>query len=249
MVSMGRRQPVRRLELRAGYPPEVPDPDFVTLRLLVDGQETLTWAGSRGPYIGPWPPGLLEADSDLLPDDPPRRVMLYFQGTPDPAESTITAVIRVNGDHVLWSDLHESLVNTGDFEEINLDRQTVDSWALDIPDIMFDRQQYLAEVHRAIADREWQSDRWQTAQLLGEYLRPGGLRESTDLFPAYAEPSDDAGDRYVVTLWDDCQRNGVVVSLTAGPGTPEQRARDMADLLLVTPASQWQVVRTMQRTG
>ena len=53
MASVSGGQPVRRLELRVGYPPEAPDPDFLSLRLLVDGQDILTWAGSRGPYIAP----------------------------------------------------------------------------------------------------------------------------------------------------------------------------------------------------
>ena len=58
MASAGSGQPVRRLELRVGYPPEAPDPDFLSLRLLVDGQDILTWAGSRGPYIGPSAPAV-----------------------------------------------------------------------------------------------------------------------------------------------------------------------------------------------
>jgi hypothetical protein len=58
---------------------------------------------------------------------PPRRVLLYFRGTPDPAESTITAVIRLAGDRVIWGDLDESQVNTGDFAEIDLAQHTVDS--------------------------------------------------------------------------------------------------------------------------
>jgi hypothetical protein len=243
-----REQPVRRLEVRVGYPHQVPDPEFLSLRLLIDGQELLTWAGSQGPYIGPWPPSVLDADCELFPADPPHRVMLYSQGTPDPAESTITAIIRAGGDQVIWGDLHESVVNTGDFDEIDLDRHTVTSRALDIPDIVFDRQQYLAEVHRAIAGREWESDRWQTAQLLDHCLRSGRLRAETDLFPAYAEPADHNADLFLVTLWDDCQREGIVVSLTAGPGTPQQRAQQMTDMLLAAPISQWHVVRTMERT-
>ena len=163
MAAIDVAGPVRRLDLRVGYPEDVADPDFVSVIILVDGRELLSWAGSRGRYIGPWPPGLLAADSDLIPADPPRRVMLYSQGVPDPAESIITAVIRIAGDRVIWYDLHESLVNTGDADVIDLDGDMVDSRALDLPDIVFDREQYLAEVYRAIGDREWESERWQTA--------------------------------------------------------------------------------------
>lgn len=35
MASVRRGQPVRWLDLRAGYPAEVPDPDFLSLRLLI----------------------------------------------------------------------------------------------------------------------------------------------------------------------------------------------------------------------
>jgi hypothetical protein len=56
-------------------------------------------------------------------------------------------------------------------------------------------------------------------------------------------------DRFLVTLLDDCERNGVVAGLTAGSGTPEERARSMADYLMATPADQWPVIRRIRTDG
>ena len=88
-------------------------------------------------------------------------------------ESTITAVIRVAEGHVIWSDLLECLLDSGNSESIVLDLHPGRSTPIDVPDIIFDQDQYLAEVQRAITDREWESERWRTAQLLDEYLSPG----------------------------------------------------------------------------
>lgn len=116
---------------------------------------------------------LLESDAPLLPSNPPRRVALYSEGVPDSEESTIAAVIRVAEGHVIWSDLLECLLDSGNSESIVLDLHPERSTPIDVPDIIFDQDQYLAEVQRAITDREWESERWRTAQLLDEYLSPG----------------------------------------------------------------------------
>src|SRR5215469_14515372 len=56
-----------RLELRVGYPAHDPDPDFVGVRILVDGKDLLARPGRYGPYRGPWPPTLLGDESPLIP--------------------------------------------------------------------------------------------------------------------------------------------------------------------------------------
>jgi hypothetical protein len=240
-------QQARRLGLQVAYPPWPLDADFPGVRLLVDDLDLLRWAGLEDRYVGVTPAGLLGADSDLLPSSPPRRVVLYFTGTPDPAERCLTAEIRLDGDRVVLAGLRESLVNTGDSDQIEVDRQTVDSWPLGLPDIEFDREQYLAEVHQAIDRREWESDDWQTAGLLEDYLRNCRLHEVSDWFPDYAQPAGRHGSDFHISLSDPDDRNAVVVAVTTMPGTPDQRARAMASQLLATPASQWPVIRTMQR--
>lgn len=106
-----------------------------------------------------------------------------------------------------------------------------------IRDLAFDRDQYIAEVQRVVAVREWESDRWRTA-LLDEYPHPGRY-----WYPRWVEPDQGSTtDGFLVTLLDDCDRNGVVVALTAAPGTPEQRARFMSCYLMSTPTSDWPVI-------
>jgi hypothetical protein len=213
---------VHRLDLQVRYPAGMPDGDFPGVRLLVDGRDLLTWAGREDRYIGISPLGMFGADPDLLPSEPPRRVMLYFTGTPDPAEPCLTVVIRVAGDQVIWSDLHDSRVNTGDFDDIDVDFDVVDSQPLGLPDLAFDREQYLAEVRRAMADREWESEHWDTAELLADRLRDSPLAELTGWHVDYAQPA-------------------ILVVLAPEPGSPAERVAAMAAWLLATPASEWPV--------
>jgi hypothetical protein len=67
-------------------------------------------------------------------------------------------------------------VSTGDFDEIDVDLHTAGSRAFDLHDIVLDREQYLVEVHRATACREWESYRWQaprtpSSELTGQAQR------------------------------------------------------------------------------
>jgi len=242
----GRVHSVRRLKLRPGYRDEDPHPTFLSLKILIDGEEVLMWAGPDGPYIGLRASALLGEDSPLIPAEPPRRIALYSEGVPDPDESTITAVVSASDAHVVWSDFLECLVDSGDSDSDHtvVDLHPTRSRSIDVPDLIFDRQQYLAEVWRGIAAREWESDPWRTAQLLDDYLSPGRPWSiGEDFYPSYAEPANDDGAAFLVTLWDVMLVRRVVVSLTAAAGTPEQRARSMADQLMKTPTDQWPVVR------
>jgi hypothetical protein len=255
VVSAGRPgRSLRRLELRVGYAHERPDPDFPSLKILIDGEELLTWAGSRGPYIGPWPGAVLVDDSPLLPAGPPRRIMLYSEGAPDPDEGIITAVIRAASGHVSWTDFRECRGSTArDRDGMVFDLRPAGSTALKLPDLAFDRGQYLAEVRRAIGRREWEADRWKTAGLLDEYLGQAirdraGLSDG-NLYPEFAEPADDDGSSFLVCFWDNRVRHGIVVKLTADSGTPDERARSMADALMATSRERWPVVRRIERRG
>jgi hypothetical protein len=48
VASAGDGEPLRRLELRVGYPQEVLDPDFVSLRILIDGEGHKARISARG---------------------------------------------------------------------------------------------------------------------------------------------------------------------------------------------------------
>ncbi len=250
-ISGGPAASVSRLELRVGFPDNVPDPDFAGVQILVDGQDLLARPGRYGPYRGPWPPALLGDQSPLLPADPPRRISLYFEGSIDPDDGNITAIISDAGRHVIWADFRECRADAAiDQEGMVFDRHPTASTSLSVPDLMFDRERYVAEVRRVSAERDW--ERWQTADLLLEYLawavrgRPGQSDEN--FRPYWSEPSDDGG--FLVTFWDELvPRHGLVASLNGDPGPPEQRARSMTDALLSTPMSRWPIVRRIEQSG
>jgi hypothetical protein len=65
----------------------------------------------------------------------------------------------------------------------------------------------------------------------------------------WVQPDGNSTDGFLITLLDDIDRNGVVVALTAESGTPEERARSMAEYLMSTPASQWPVIRRIRDEG
>jgi hypothetical protein len=49
--------------------------------------------------------------------------------------------------------------------------------------------------------------------------------------------------KFLVTCWDEEIHRAIEVILTAGPGSPEDRAKVMADSFLATPETQWTVSR------
>jgi hypothetical protein len=246
-------QLVRWLELRVGFVHDWQNADFLRVKILIDGEDPLTEAGPRAPYWGPSPSALLEEASPLMPADPPRRVSLYSEGTMDPGEGNITAIISVAGRHVIWADFRECPADASlDRDEMIFDLRPARSSPLSVPDLVFDREQYLGEVRRAITEREWESDRWRTALLLDEYLglaiRARPDLSDADFYPYYAEPADGDDAGVLVTLWnDEFPEQGVVVAVTAGPGTPEQRARAMTDALMEVPSERWPVIQRMQQ--
>jgi hypothetical protein len=76
-------------------------------------------------------------------------------------------------------------------------------WAL--PDIDFDREQYLAEVRRVTSDRSWETLRRQRARLLEDHLRPMELVLPQTLTLRWVSPA-----------WSE---EGVVLSFEHATGT------------------------------
>jgi hypothetical protein len=119
---------------------------------------------------------------------------------------------------------------------------------VDVLDLVIDAGQYTAEVQRVTDAREWESERWQIAKRLDEHLTTGGrtrvgggVRNEWEF--GYAEPAPGQPGKFLVTCWDEEIRRAIEVILTAGPGSPEDRAKVMADSFLATPETQWTVSR------
>jgi hypothetical protein len=185
---------------------------------------------------------LLTDDVPLLATEPPRRVVVYVQ-SPDPC--SLAPQISGHGDVVIWGDFH-NMCEAGDGP---LDLRPADSWSpVDIPDLVFDARQYTAEVRRATAAREWESDPWQTALLLRAYLRDDPLTPGGEWELGFTEPDRDQAGRYLITYWTEDLQAVTAVSVTAGPGTPEQKAGTMYDYLLATPTARWPSTRHIRGT-
>jgi hypothetical protein len=196
----------------------------------------------RWVYQG-WPADLILTENfPLLPTDPPRRVIVYVE-PPDPGG--LAPQISGDGDIVAWSDFRE-VYEAGDEP---LDFSAAYSWSppVDVPDLVFDARQYAAEVRRATAAREWESDAWRAALLLDAHLvgdpqQPGDeLTLGEEWEGGFVEPDREHAHHYRVTYWTSDMRSVAVVSLTAAPGTAEQQARAMYEHLLATPADGWHI--------
>jgi hypothetical protein len=120
-------------------------------------------------------------------------------------------------------------------------RRSLPPWAL--PDLHFDREQYIAEIERASRDGSWETDRRKTARLVYERLDPLGLNLPPDLHPAWASPAW-RGDG-VALMFQRLTRaprpevRHQVLLLTSTLDAPEQAAEDMAQRLLSTSPDAW----------
>jgi hypothetical protein len=188
-------------------------------------ESTHDYAQTRRPYGSP-PTALLDDDMPLLPDQQPRRVVLYICGCGFPGDRCIAPVISVSGGAVRWTDFRRCWDSGPDFDPPVLELEPLASEPMNIADLVFDHGQYVAEVQRVAAAREWESLRWRTAILLNEHLQPGHpWSVGEDWYPGWVEPDGNSPDRYPITLLDDDDRNGVVLCLTAGRGHA-RRAND-----------------------
>lgn len=109
-------------------------------------------------------------------------------------------------------------------------------------ELIFDGEQYHAEVERASQDRSWETVPRHTARLLRDYL------DEEDEYLAtlgwqrgWVAPHPREAGAVQVSLLDREGRQ-IVVSLSAArPGSPSQRAGEMAHSLLATPPENWPI--------
>jgi hypothetical protein len=125
---------------------------FMSVRLLVDGADILA-SGRRSGYSGYQPEQVLTEHSPLLPQIPPRRVGLYRCSCGEGGDGNISAVVleQVDG-RISWTGFR------GDYEgwfedpiEDNEPPPDLGGWEpIPLPDLVFDGEQYRAEVRRAV---------------------------------------------------------------------------------------------------
>jgi hypothetical protein len=170
-----------------------------------------------------------------LPAEPARRVALYIDGCGDPGFGCIAPVISTSNGLVIWNDFR-NVMNIDEAPILEL--YPAQSTSLSVPEQIFDARQYSGEVMRISAAREWEAPPWRTALLLDDYLSadPWSLGQWQ---LGWVEPVQSEADAYSVTCWDENVETGIITIIKPRPGTPEQRAREMADFLIATPTNRW----------
>jgi hypothetical protein len=162
-------------------------PDWPVLTIRVDGIDP--FAEVAKDWRGFDPSKMLARNSPLIPDDNGRRVAVYRCSCGEAGCGVIAPFILASPDRtrVSWVDFRDYV---GVFVGPTA-RQVEDDdgrpWKL--PDIHFDRDQYLAEVERAANDGSWETPRRQVARLLHERLEPMELVLPPNLALAWVTPA------------------------------------------------------------
>jgi hypothetical protein len=142
---------IRRLDLRVDAVDDDPD-DFV-VTVLVDGVALFERPGDNG-RIGPYP------DEFTLPTPSSSavRTLLATCACRNRGCEDLSAIVTIGEDVVSWTDLR---VFTGWDDDQSLAEAPLEyGTPADLPDILFDRAQYLAELQRFSADRSWWTPRY-----------------------------------------------------------------------------------------
>ncbi len=216
-------------------------PDWPVVSVLVDGQDP--FAAATPGWRGFDPEKMLGPDSPLLPADLGRRVAVYCCSCGEPGCGVIAPVIvpSPDGRRVSWVDFRDYVgVFAGPVTD-SVDDDDGRPW--DLPDLHFDRQQYVAEIERASRDRSWETGRRRTARLLYERLNPLGLILLPDLGLAWAAPA--WNEDGVALMFQHIIRaprfeiRQQMLRLTSTLDDPDQAAEDMGQRLLSTPPDDW----------
>lgn len=216
-------------------------PDWPVVSILVDGRDP--FAAVAPGWRGFDPAEMLGPRSPLLPADRGRRVAVYCCSCGESGCGVIAPVIvpSPDGRRVSWVDFRDYTgAFIGPVAEL-ADGNEGRRW--DLPDLHFDRAQYLAEIERASRDVSWESDRRRTARLLYERLEPLKLVLPPDLGLAQAFPpwNDDGValmfERRLHTPRFEVRQQ--MLRLTSTLNDPDQAAQDMARRLLSTSPHDW----------
>lgn len=214
--------------------------DWPVVRVLADGLDP--FAAAAPGWRGFDPAEMLGPRSPLLPVDQGRRVAVYCCSCGIPGCGVIAPVIvpSPDGHRVSWVDFRDYVgVFLGPVRSVGGDEGI--PW--DLPDLHFDREQYVAEIERASRDGSWETDRRRTARLVYERLEPLGLVLPPDLTLAWAEPAwREDGVALMFQRLIRAPRSGVrqqMLRLTSSLDDPDQAAEDMVRRLLSTSPEDW----------
>jgi hypothetical protein len=215
--------------------------DWPVVQVLVDDADP--FAEIAPDWRGFDPAMMLGSRSPLLPEDQGRRVAVYCCSCGEAGCGVIAPVIvpSPDGRRVSWVDFRDYTgVFAGPVEDSVAERE---GRAWDLPDIHFDRDQYVAEVQRACLDGSWETSARATARLLMARLEPLDLVLPPDLRLHWAAPAW-TGEGIAV-LFQHVTREPAyrvreeLVRLLSDRKDPVEAAEDMAEQLLSTPPRDW----------
>lgn len=213
-------------------------PDYPVVRFLVEGRDPFVVAAPGS--LGYDPTKILGSRSPLLPMDQGRRVALYYCPSDDGSVIAAMIVPSSDGRRVSWLDFRDPGFFVYPIEPIDV-AESGRLW--DLPDLHFDRAQYIAEIERASAYESWETDRRRTARLLYERLQPLELVLPPDL--TLAETGAPGREDGVTLMFlriiraDRIMVRQQMLRLTSAQGDPDQAAQDMAQQLLSISPDDW----------
>jgi hypothetical protein len=220
---------------------EVPNnPDWPVVRILADGRDP--FAAVAPGWQGFDPAKILGPRSPLLPADLGRRVAVYRCSCGTAGCGVIAPAIVPSPDRhrVSWVDFRDY---TGVFDDPIAELTADDAgrpW--DLPDLHFDREQYIREVDRAAGDGSWETDRRKTARLLYERLEPLQLVLPPNLVLAWTSPpwrNEGVELSFHHTTGPPDEFRQQILRLTSTLRDPDLAAEDIAQQLLSTPPDNW----------
>jgi hypothetical protein len=122
----------------------------MSVRLLVDGADILA-SGRRSGYSGYRPEQVLTESSPLLPQTPPRRVGLYRCSCGEGGCGNISAVVSEQVDgRISWTGFRGDYEGCYEDPMDELSPKAVYAEPIPLPDLVFDGEDYRAEVGRAV---------------------------------------------------------------------------------------------------
>lgn len=218
-------------------------PDRPVVSILVDGADPFRTVAPD--WLGFDPAAVLGWDSPLLPTHLGRRVAVKRCSCGEAGCGVIAPAIVASPDgrRVSWVDFRNFV---GVFIDPVWDG-VVDHegkpWSL--PDLHFDRAQYVAEVSRAMADLSWETPRRRCARLVRERLTavratvPPGL-ELVRVVPSRGTVGFDLSLAFVRDVPDpEYSRDWAELRLRSDAPDADAAASDVVDRLLAESPSDW----------
>jgi hypothetical protein len=217
-------------------------PDWPVLSIRVNGKNPFEQVAKD--WRGFDPAKILGAGSPLIPDDAGNRVAVYRCSCGEAGCGVIAPVIVASPGHerISWVDFRDYVgVFVGPVAPEAAEYEGK-PWAL--PDIHFDREQYLAEVRRVTSDRSWETLRRQKARLLEERLRPMDVVLPPKLTlrwvsPAWSEDGVVLSFEHATRDGDEWRHSQQLLLLNSAEADAVRAAADMAEQLLSIFPEDW----------